>query len=326
MTPEIKQNWGPLAYMRCAAQALPELRAYCTEIVLDDVTTLALDVYNVVIANGRYVAGGTLIAPEASVSDGLLDIIIIPQTAGPGLALLAAQIALGQHLTSEAIVFRRAAKVTVRFGAGHVVQCRRRAGRKRAGHVSDHAARAAISRSTRVMKSNILKIEELADVAEVMRAEGKVLVATNGCFDLLHVGHVRYLQAARRLGDALAVGVNGDASVRSLKGEGRPLNNERDRAEVLSALACVDYVCIFPDVRATAFLEKVRPAIYVKGGDYTPDTLNRRGTCRAGKSRNANQDHSVRAGLLNLAVDRAVAPRLTNGGNWRWNSRLGQRK
>jgi rfaE bifunctional protein nucleotidyltransferase chain/domain len=81
---------------------------------------------------------------------------------------------------------------------------------------------------------------------------------------------VRYLQAARALGDALAVGVNGDASVRALKGEGRPLNNERDRAEVLAALRCVDYVAVFPEVRATQFLERVRPAIYVKGGDYKP--------------------------------------------------------
>ena len=80
--------------------------------------TLALDVYNVVIANGRYVAGGTLIAPEASISDGLLDIIIIPQAPGGSLALLAAQIALGQHLTSDAIVFRRAAKVAVRSTPG----------------------------------------------------------------------------------------------------------------------------------------------------------------------------------------------------------------
>jgi rfaE bifunctional protein nucleotidyltransferase chain/domain len=97
---------------------------------------------------------------------------------------------------------------------------------------------------------------------------------TNGCFDILHLGHVRYLETARRLGDALAVGVNGDESVRSLKGEGRPLNNERDRAEVLAALRAVDYVAVFSEVRATQFLERVRPAIYVKGGDYKPETLN----------------------------------------------------
>ena len=124
------------------------------------------------------------------------------------------------------------------------------------------------------MNMNVLTIEQLAKVSAQLAREGKRLVVTNGCFDLLHLGHVRYLQAARALGDALAVGVNGDASVRSLKGEGRPLNNERDRAEVLAALRCVDYVAVFQEVRATQFLERVRPAIYVKGGDYTPETLN----------------------------------------------------
>ena len=124
------------------------------------------------------------------------------------------------------------------------------------------------------MKRKVFSIEELARVSDELRASGEKLVVTNGCFDLLHVGHVRYLQAARALGDALAVGVNGDASVRALKGEARPLNNERDRAEVLAALDCVDYAAIFPEVRATRFLEQVRPAIYVKGGDYTPETLD----------------------------------------------------
>ena len=99
-------------------------------------------------------------------------------------------------------------------------------------------------------------------------------MATNGCFDLLHLGHVRYLAAARQLGHLLVVGVNGDASVRALKGEGRPLNRERDRAEVLAALESVNYVTIFPQVRATEFLLAAQPSIYVKGGDYTFDTLN----------------------------------------------------
>jgi diacylglycerol kinase (ATP) len=118
MTPEIKKNWGPLAYLRCAAEALPELRAYRTELQLDDSTTLALDLYNVVIANGRYVAGGTLIAPEASIDDGLLDIILIPQNPAMELALVAAQIAIGKHLDSEGVVFRRAAKVSVKSEPG----------------------------------------------------------------------------------------------------------------------------------------------------------------------------------------------------------------
>lgn len=121
--------------------------------------------------------------------------------------------------------------------------------------------------------NKIVDLVELSRRSQKMRSLGKKLVATNGCFDLLHVGHVRYLRAARSLGDALVVGVNGDESVRQLKGADRPLNGERDRAEVLAALEDVDLVVIFPDVRATRFLEAAAPAIYVKGGDYTRDTL-----------------------------------------------------
>jgi rfaE bifunctional protein nucleotidyltransferase chain/domain len=124
------------------------------------------------------------------------------------------------------------------------------------------------------MKNKIVDIEELARRAAELRGAGKKLVVTNGCFDLLHVGHVRYLQAARALGDALVVGVNGDGSVRELKGRGRPLNNEKERAEVLAALECVDFVTIFSELRATRFIEAAAPAIYAKGGDYTAETLN----------------------------------------------------
>lgn len=124
------------------------------------------------------------------------------------------------------------------------------------------------------MSRKIIDADELARRAKQMRDAGKKLVVTNGCFDLLHVGHVRYLAAARALGDALAVGVNGDRSVRELKAAGRPLNNERDRAEVLAALGCVDFVTIFQDTRATRLLENVAPAIYAKGGDYTTATLD----------------------------------------------------
>jgi len=99
-------------------------------------------------------------------------------------------------------------------------------------------------------------------------------VVTNGCFDLLHAGHVRYLQHARSLGNRLLVGINDDDGVRQLKGEGRPLNPAEDRAEVLAALACVDAVCVFPGTKATAFLKAARPDIYAKGGDYTLDTLD----------------------------------------------------
>ena len=124
------------------------------------------------------------------------------------------------------------------------------------------------------MTNKIMDMENLAAQAAQLREAGQRLVFTNGCFDLIHVGHVRYLAAARALGDVLVVGINGDASVGTLKGPNRPINNERDRAEVLAALESVDLVTIFPDVRATRLLAMVRPAVYVKGGDYTPDTLN----------------------------------------------------
>jgi D-glycero-beta-D-manno-heptose 1-phosphate adenylyltransferase len=124
------------------------------------------------------------------------------------------------------------------------------------------------------MKKKIVTAEQASAIGKEMRDNGRKLVFTNGCFDLLHAGHVRYLQAARALGDALLVAINGDESVRVLKGQGRPLNRAADRAEVIAALECVDHVVIFPEVRATQLLEIVRPAIYVKGGDYTEATLH----------------------------------------------------
>lgn len=120
----------------------------------------------------------------------------------------------------------------------------------------------------------LVSAAELRVERDRLAARGARLVFTNGCFDLLHVGHVRYLQAARALGDALAVGLNADASVRILKGPDRPINNEADRAEVLAALACVDFVTIFAEPRATALLAAVRPHVYAKGGDYTLETIN----------------------------------------------------
>ena len=108
-----------------------------------------------------------------------------------------------------------------------------------------------------------------------MRASGKRLVVTNGCFDLLHLGHVTYLETARHEGDALLVGVNSDAAVRQLKGPDRPVTPEEDRAAVLAALESVDGVCVFAEPTATRFLAAAQPDIYVKGGDYTLDTLNR---------------------------------------------------
>ena len=103
---------------------------------------------------------------------------------------------------------------------------------------------------------------------------GKTIVFTNGCFDIVHTGHVRYLAAAKRLGDLLVVGLNGDASVRELKGEGRPLNSQEDRAEVMAALEAVDYVIIFAEKRVDNLLREVRPHVYAKGGDYTEASLD----------------------------------------------------
>jgi rfaE bifunctional protein nucleotidyltransferase chain/domain len=119
-----------------------------------------------------------------------------------------------------------------------------------------------------------LSWEKLPAWREEAKKRGVKVVATNGCFDLLHVGHVRFLQEARAQGDLLVVGVNGDSSVRELKGEGRPVNPEGDRAEVVAGLAGVDAVLIFSEKRATRFLDAVRPDIYVKGGDYQAEQLD----------------------------------------------------
>jgi len=124
------------------------------------------------------------------------------------------------------------------------------------------------------MDGKILPLADLEREAVRLRGEGQRLVLTNGCFDLLHVGHVRYLQQAAKLGDCLVVAINGDDSVRALKGEGRPLNSASDRAEVVAALECVGFVTIFTQLRATKVIEALKPEIYVKGGDYSLETLN----------------------------------------------------
>jgi diacylglycerol kinase (ATP) len=113
LTPEMKKTWGPLAYLRGAAAALPDLRAYRTTVSLDNEESLTLNLYDVVIANGRYVGGGTNIAPEASVDDGLVDVILIREQSPAELAVLAARLTLGNHLSTEGVVFRRAKRITV---------------------------------------------------------------------------------------------------------------------------------------------------------------------------------------------------------------------
>ena len=114
---------------------------------------------------------------------------------------------------------------------------------------------------------------ELVQEVAHLQAAGRRVVFTNGCFDILHAGHVRYLNAARAVGDVLVLGLNSDASVRRLKGESRPINGEEDRAEVLAGLAAVDYVVIFDEPTAEPLVELLKPDVYVKGGDYTVERL-----------------------------------------------------
>jgi len=122
-------------------------------------------------------------------------------------------------------------------------------------------------------REKIVPWDKLDDWRQERRRRNEKLVVTNGCFDILHVGHVTYLEAARNEGNALLVGLTGDRSVRDIKGPGRPVNDEQDRALMLASLESVSGVCIFPDKTALNFLSRVKPEVYVKGGDYTLDTL-----------------------------------------------------
>ncbi|WP_041424412.1 D-glycero-beta-D-manno-heptose 1-phosphate adenylyltransferase [Thermobaculum terrenum] len=121
------------------------------------------------------------------------------------------------------------------------------------------------------MEQRVLSQQDIVRLVDAVRKQGKSIGFTNGCFDILHVGHVRYLCAAKSMVDVLIVGVNSDESVRALKGPQRPVIPDIFRAEVLSALRCVDYVTIFSDRTAERIVEAIRPDIYFKGGDYTPD-------------------------------------------------------
>lgn len=138
------------------------------------------------------------------------------------------------------------------------------------------------------MKTKIMTQEAAARASARLRSRGKRIVFTNGCFDILHAGHIDYLERARRLGDALVVGLNSDSSVRRLKGPSRPLNPAADRARVLAALACVDLVTVFGDDTPARLITKIAPDVLVKGGDWKPadivgsDTvLSRGGTVRS---------------------------------------------
>ncbi len=122
-------------------------------------------------------------------------------------------------------------------------------------------------------REKIITWDRLPEWRKAFRARGKKLVVTNGCFDILHLGHVTYLESARNHGDGLLVGINADEAVRQLKGPDRPVNCAEDRAAVIAALQSVDGVCIFEDRTATRFLERAEPDVYVKGGDYKFDML-----------------------------------------------------
>ena len=124
------------------------------------------------------------------------------------------------------------------------------------------------------------KLDELKLIVENARSSGKRIVFANGCFDVLHVGHIRYLKEARELGDVLIVALNSDSSVRRLKGKGRPILDEISRAKLLSALECVDYLVLFDDDTVDRLLIELRPHFHCKGGDYTPENVPEKETVR----------------------------------------------
>ena len=118
--------------------------------------------------------------------------------------------------------------------------------------------------------------EEIIDIVRQGQQNGETFVVTNGCFDILHVGHVRYLRKTKECADKLIVMLNSDISVKSIKGENRPINCEEDRAEILSSLSCVDYVVLFDEKSPAKLLEDIKPDVYTKGADYTLETLPER--------------------------------------------------
>jgi D-beta-D-heptose 7-phosphate kinase/D-beta-D-heptose 1-phosphate adenosyltransferase len=123
------------------------------------------------------------------------------------------------------------------------------------------------------MKQKIKERKELLRIIKNLKAKGKRIVFTNGCFDLLHIGHVRYLEKARTLGDALVIGVNSDSSVRKLKGPKRPVLPAKERAEILSGLGCVDYITIFDELDPLKLITSLHPNVLVKGGDWTKEQI-----------------------------------------------------
>jgi rfaE bifunctional protein nucleotidyltransferase chain/domain len=148
-----------------------------------------------------------------------------------------------------------------------------------------------------------MKVRRLEELPELLK--GKKVVLTNGCFDILHVGHVRYLEGARRLGDVLVVAINSDRSVRTLKGPDRPILNENERVALISALRCVDYVVVFDEPDVGRILQTLRPSIHAKGSDYTEDTVPEREQVKSygGEVRITGdpKDHSTRDVIRKIA-------------------------
>jgi rfaE bifunctional protein nucleotidyltransferase chain/domain len=124
-------------------------------------------------------------------------------------------------------------------------------------------------------------LEELLPIIQAAKAAGKKIIFANGCFDILHIGHIRYLQQAKALGDVLIVGLNSDASVERLKGKGRPILDEQARAKLLSSLECLDYVVLFDDDTVDRLLVKLKPHFHCKGGDYTPENVPEKETVKS---------------------------------------------
>ncbi len=123
------------------------------------------------------------------------------------------------------------------------------------------------------MNSKIKSVQELKKISDKLRSQSKKIVTTNGVFDILHVGHIRYLKQAKSLGDILIVGINSDSSVKKIKGPKRPINSENERAEVLSALQFVDYILIFSEDNPVSWLKEIKPHYHAKGGDYSIDRI-----------------------------------------------------
>ena len=119
----------------------------------------------------------------------------------------------------------------------------------------------------------VVERKNIAKLVQDLKSQGKTIVTTNGCFDILHVGHVRYLQATKAFADVMIVCLNSDVSVKKIKGTDRPINNENDRAEILCALECVDYVVLFDESSPVDLLCEIKPDVYTKGADYTIETL-----------------------------------------------------